>query len=100
MCKTRSFTAPRRNAAALLTSLSIGAFVSLTLGTSAPAQDASPQTIGKTLAESQEGTAPTAQDTKGLPNVLWILLDDAGFGASSAFGGEIETPVFDRLANE
>jgi arylsulfatase A-like enzyme len=33
------------------------------------------------------------------PNVLVVLLDDAGFGASSAFGGPCETPNFERLAN-
>ena len=36
----------------------------------------------------------------GAPNVLVILIDDVGFGASSAFGGPCETPVFDRLASE
>src|ERR1700759_2450087 len=34
----------------------------------------------------------------GAPNVLVILLDDVGFGASSAFGGPINTPVAERLA--
>jgi arylsulfatase A-like enzyme len=34
----------------------------------------------------------------GAPNVLVILIDDCGFGASSAFGGPIATPTFDRLA--
>ena len=34
----------------------------------------------------------------GAPNVLVILLDDAGFGASSAFGGPIHTPTAERLA--
>jgi arylsulfatase A-like enzyme len=34
----------------------------------------------------------------GSPNVLVILLDDAGFGSSSAFGGPIATPNFERLA--
>ncbi len=33
------------------------------------------------------------------PNVLLILLDDVGFGASSTFGGPIHTPVSDRLAD-
>jgi arylsulfatase A-like enzyme len=33
------------------------------------------------------------------PNVLVILLDDVGFGASSAFGGPCETPNFEKLAN-
>jgi arylsulfatase len=36
---------------------------------------------------------------EGAPNVLVILLDDVGFGASSAFGGPCETPNFERLAN-
>lgn len=35
---------------------------------------------------------------KGAPNVLVILLDDVGFGASSAFGGPVATPVAERLA--
>lgn len=34
------------------------------------------------------------------PNVLLILLDDAGFGATSPFGGPIPTPTFDRLAQK
>ncbi len=34
----------------------------------------------------------------GAPNVLIVLLDDAGFGASSAFGGPCSTPVAERLA--
>ena len=32
------------------------------------------------------------------PNVLIVLLDDVGFGASSAFGGPIHTPTAERLA--
>ena len=35
---------------------------------------------------------------KGAPNVLVILLDDAGFGSSSAFGGPCKTPTAERLA--
>ena len=34
----------------------------------------------------------------GAPNVLWILLDDVGFGASSVFGGPCKTPTAERLA--
>ena len=34
----------------------------------------------------------------GAPNVLIVLLDDIGFGASSAFGGAVNTPTADRLA--
>ena len=36
---------------------------------------------------------------EGAPNVLVILIDDAGFGSSSAFGGPCETPNFERLAS-
>jgi arylsulfatase A-like enzyme len=35
---------------------------------------------------------------KDAPNVLVVLIDDVGFGASSAFGGPINTPVAERLA--
>ncbi|HKE37868.1 MAG TPA: arylsulfatase, partial [Candidatus Baltobacteraceae bacterium] len=35
---------------------------------------------------------------QGAPNVLLILTDDVGFGASSTFGGPIPTPTFDRVA--
>jgi arylsulfatase len=34
----------------------------------------------------------------GAPNVLVILIDDVGFGASSAFGGPCATPTAERLA--
>jgi arylsulfatase len=35
---------------------------------------------------------------KGAPNVLIILIDDVGFGASSAFGGPCQTPTAEKLA--
>jgi arylsulfatase A-like enzyme len=35
---------------------------------------------------------------RGAPNVLVVLIDDTGFGASSAFGGPVNTPVAERLA--
>jgi arylsulfatase A-like enzyme len=34
----------------------------------------------------------------GAPNVLIVLIDDTGFGASSAFGGPVHTPNAERLA--
>lgn len=55
--------------------------------------------VGKTLAESKEYWPEPVKAPKGAPNVVWILLDDVGFGASSAFGGLIQTPTFDALAN-
>ena len=35
----------------------------------------------------------------GAPNIVVVLIDDIGFGATSTFGGPISTPTFDRLAN-
>ena len=37
---------------------------------------------------------------EGAPNVLIVLLDDVGFGASSVFGGPCNTPTFERLAED
>jgi arylsulfatase A-like enzyme len=36
----------------------------------------------------------------GAPNVLIVLIDDVGFGASSAFGGPCHTPTAERLAGQ
>ncbi|HVW29289.1 MAG TPA: arylsulfatase [Polyangiaceae bacterium] len=33
----------------------------------------------------------------GAPNVVIVLVDDVGFGATSAFGGPCETPALDRV---
>jgi hypothetical protein len=40
--------------------------------------------------------APRASD--GSPNVVYVVLDDVGFGAMGCYGGPIETPNIDRLA--
>jgi arylsulfatase len=57
-------------------------------------------TVGRTLAESKEWWPEPAKAPAGAPNVVWILLDDVGFGASSAFGGGISTPVLEQLAQQ
>lgn len=36
---------------------------------------------------------------EGAPNIVIVMIDDIGFGATSTFGGAIETPTFDRLAD-
>ena len=41
---------------------------------------------------------PQLRPPQGAPNVLIVLLDDAGFGASSAFGGPCQTPTAEKLA--
>jgi len=35
----------------------------------------------------------------GAPNVLIVLIDDMGFGQSSAFGGPVRMPTVERLAS-
>src|SRR5882757_7734300 len=71
--------------------------------TSLQAQSASDQAyqgvVGKTLADSREWWAQPARAPSGAPDIVWIILDDVGFGASSAFGGVIRTPTLDSLAN-
>ncbi|HET6713698.1 MAG TPA: arylsulfatase [Actinomycetota bacterium] len=37
---------------------------------------------------------------KGAPNVLLVLIDDAGFGNPSTFGGPIQTPNYTRMAEQ
>ena len=62
-----------------------------------------PQWVGVTTydAKDPDTTFPPINPVRppaGAPNVLVILLDDVGFGASSAFGGPCNTPTFERLA--
>src|SRR5258708_2080283 len=54
--------------------------------------------VGRTLAESKEWWPEPVKAPAGAPNVVWILLDDVGFGAPGTFGGLIQTPSFDALA--
>lgn len=37
---------------------------------------------------------------EGSPNVVIVLIDDIGFGATETFGGGIKTPTFEQLAEE
>ena len=55
--------------------------------------------IGLTPADSVKDFPKDVTAPKGAPNMLLILTDDVGFGASSTFGGPMPTPTFDRLAN-
>jgi arylsulfatase A-like enzyme len=54
--------------------------------------------IDRTAAESTPDFPKPISAPKGAPNVLLIMTDDVGFGASSTFGGAIPTPTFDELA--
>jgi arylsulfatase len=54
--------------------------------------------VGVTAADSVKDFPMEVTAPEGAPNVLLILTDDVGFGATSTFGGPIPTPTFDRLA--
>ena len=55
--------------------------------------------VAKRYEDSQEWWPPTGKKPpEGAPNVLIILLDDTGFGQIGSFGGLIETPNIDALA--
>jgi len=56
--------------------------------------------IGRTVKDSTPNFPKEVEAPKGAPNILLILTDDVGFGASSTFGGPIQTPTFQRLADE
>jgi len=54
--------------------------------------------IGLSAKDSRPDFPQPVQAPKGAPNVLVVLLDDVGFGATSTFGGPAATPTLDRLA--
>jgi arylsulfatase len=63
---------------------------------------AEPDQPHSTILDAREAKAPPRFEVKapaGAPNVLIVLIDDMGFGMSSAFGGPIRMPTVDRLAN-
>ena len=78
----------------------------LLVGGAATAQDVLPRPeapfngkIGRTAKDSKPDFPKGVEAPKGAPNILLILTDDVGFGASSPFGGPIQTPTFQRVAD-
>jgi arylsulfatase A-like enzyme len=62
---------------------------------------ADPSYPAETEIDARKATAPPRFEVKApadAPNVVLILLDDFGFGQSSAFGGGVEMPNLERLA--
>lgn len=57
-------------------------------------------TANRTLDGSTPQWPTSVKAPAGAPNVLLVLVDDAGFGNSSAFGGLSNTPNLERLASE
>jgi arylsulfatase len=60
-----------------------------------------PGDVGRTYLDSDKAQFPQpTQPPKGAPNVVLILLDDAGFGQFSKFGGGVTSPTMDKLAGQ
>jgi arylsulfatase len=60
-----------------------------------------PGNVGRTYLDSDPAQFPQpVQAPKGAPNVVLILIDDAGFGQFSTFGGGVPSPTMDKLAAE
>ena len=57
--------------------------------------------INVDIRDSEPDWAPfePARAPAGAPNVVYIVLDDVGFSAMSCYGGPIETPNIDRIAD-
>jgi arylsulfatase A-like enzyme len=53
--------------------------------------------------DARKATPPPRFDVKapkGAPNVVVVLIDDVGFGASNNFGGPCSMPTLDKMASE
>ena len=62
---------------------------------------AEPQRPPITTLDARDAKAPPRFEVKppqGAPNIVIVLIDDIGFGHSSAFGGPIQMPVLEKLA--
>lgn len=57
-----------------------------------------PGSVGRTIADSDPPEFPrAARPPKGAPNIVYILIDDAGYGQFGTFGGQVPTPALDRV---
>lgn len=54
--------------------------------------------IGRTWEESKPWWPQPVKAPTGAPNILYIILDDVGYGWLSCYGGPINTPNIDKLA--
>jgi arylsulfatase A-like enzyme len=57
-----------------------------------------PGKIGRTIDRSNPAWPEPLRAKEGAPNVLFIILDDTGFGQLGCYGSPIETPNMDELA--
>ncbi len=57
-------------------------------------------TIGRTAEESKPDKPAILMPPNGAPNVVVVLLDDVGFGASDVFGGPVPMPALRKVAEQ
>ena len=57
-----------------------------------------PGVVGRTYDQSEPAWPEPLRAKEGAPNVLFIVLDDTGFGQLGCYGGPIATPNLDSLA--
>jgi len=56
--------------------------------------------IGRTIDVSQPAWPQPLRAREGMPNVLFVVQDDTGFGQMGCYGSPIETPNIDNLAQK
>ncbi|HZF38653.1 MAG TPA: sulfatase-like hydrolase/transferase, partial [Blastocatellia bacterium] len=54
--------------------------------------------VGRTVGESEPAWPAPLRAKEGAPNVLFIVLDDTGFGQLGCYGSPINTPNINKLA--
>jgi arylsulfatase A-like enzyme len=57
-----------------------------------------PGRMGRTIGESEQAWPAPHRAKKNSPNILFIVLDDTGFGQLSCYGSPINTPNLNKLA--
>jgi arylsulfatase len=85
--------------------LGVAAFILTALLAGSAAKSTEPESaqdfkgkISRTYEESEEWWPEPVRPPEGAPNVIIFLLDDVGFAHVGSFGGLIDTPNIDRLA--
>ena len=57
-----------------------------------------PGRMGRTIGKSEPAWPSPVRAKEGAPNVLFIVIDDTGFGQLGCYGSPINTPNIDKLA--
>jgi len=55
--------------------------------------------VDRLLEDAEPRRLEAARGPEKAPNVLLVMLDDVGFGSFSSFGGPVEAPAFQSVAD-